>query len=31
MLLNIKYKDTLNLNTFVNKYTKYTDNSIDGG
>ena len=31
MLLNIKYKDTLNLNTFMNKYTKYSYNSIDKG
>ena len=29
MFLNIKYKDTLNLNIFVFKYTKYSDNSID--
>ena len=31
MFLNIKYKETLNLNTFVNKHTKYSDNSIDKG
>ena len=31
MLLNIKYKDNLNLNTFLNKYKKYSDNSIDKG
>ena len=31
MFLNIKYKDTLNLNIFVIKYTKYSDNSIDKG
>ena len=29
--MNIKYQDTLNLNTFINKYTKYSDNSIDKG
>ena len=29
MFLNIKYKDPLILNTFVIKYTKHTDNSID--
>ena len=29
MFLNIKYKDTLNLNTFVIKDIKYSDNSID--
>ena len=29
--LNIKYKDALNLNIFVIKYTKYSDNSIDKG
>ena len=31
MFLNIKYKGPLNLNTFVIKYTKYSDNSIDKG
>ena len=31
MFLNIKYKDPLNLSTFVIKYTKYNDNSIDKG
>ena len=31
MFLNIKYKDTLNMNTFVIKYTKLSDNSIDKG
>ena len=31
MFLNIKYKDALNLNIFVIKYTKYSDNSIDKG
>ena len=31
MFLNIKYKDPLNLKTFVIKYTKYSDNSIDEG
>ena len=29
MFLNIKYKDALNLNIFVIKYTKYCDNSTD--
>ena len=29
MFLNIKYKDILNLNTFVIQYTKYSDISID--
>ena len=31
MFLNIKYKDALNLNIFVIKCTKYSDNSIDKG
>ena len=31
MFLNIKYKDALNLNTFLIKYTMYNDNSIDKG
>ena len=31
MFLNIKYKNVLNLNIFVIKYTKYSDNSIDKG
>ena len=31
MFLNIKHKDPLNLNIFVIKYTKYSDNSIDKG
>ena len=31
MFLNIKYKDPLNLNTFVIKYTKCGENSIDEG
>ena len=31
MFLNIIYKDALNLNTFVIKDTKYSDNSIDKG
>ena len=31
MLLNNRYKDNLNLNTYFNKYTKYSDNSIDKG
>ena len=33
MFLNTKYalKDALNLNIFVIKYTKYSDNSIDKG
>ena len=31
MFLNIKHKDPLNLNTFVIKYTKCSDNSIYGG
>ena len=31
MFLNIIYKDVLNLNTFLTKYTKYSDNSIDKG
>ena len=31
MLLNIIYKDALNLNAFLIKYTKYNDNSIDKG
>ena len=30
MFLNIKYKDALNLKTFVVKYTN-SDNSIDKG
>ena len=29
MFFNTKYKDALNLNIFVIKYTKYSDNSID--
>ena len=29
MFLNIIIKDALNLNTFLIKYTKYSDNSID--
>ena len=29
MFFNIKYKDALNFNIFVIKYTKYSDNSID--
>ena len=28
MFLNIKYKSFLNLNTFVIKYTQYSDSSI---
>ena len=31
MFLNIKYKDALNLNIFVIKYTKHSDNSTDKG
>ena len=31
MFLNIKYKDVLNLNILVIKYTNYSDNSIDKG
>ena len=31
MFFNIKYKDALNLNIFVIKYTKYSDYSIDKG
>ena len=31
MFLDIKCKYVLNLNTFVIKYTKYSDNSIDKG
>ena len=31
MFFNIKYKDALNLNIFVIKYIKYSDNSIDKG
>ena len=34
MFFNIKYKDalnSLNLNIFVIKYRKYSDNSIDKG
>ena len=31
MFLKIKYKDALNLNIIVIKYTKYSDNSIDKG
>ena len=31
MFLNIKYKDALNLNIFVIKYTNYSDTSIDKG
>ena len=31
MFLNIKYKDALNLNTFLIKCTEYSDNSIDKG
>ena len=29
--MNIKYKDALNLNIYVIKYIKYSDNSIDKG
>ena len=31
MFLNIKYKDALNLNIFVIKYTEYSNNSINKG
>ena len=31
MFFNIKYKDALNLNIFVFKYTEYSDNSTDKG
>ena len=31
MFLNMKYKDALNLNTFLIKCTNYSDNSIDKG
>ena len=31
MFLNIIYKDALNSNIFIIKYTKYSDNSIDKG
>ena len=31
MFFKIKYKDALNLNIFVIKYTKYSDNSINKG
>ena len=31
MFLNIKYKDALNWNIFVIKYTNHSDNSIDEG
>ena len=29
MFLNIEYKDALNLNIFVIKYTNYSNNRID--
>ena len=31
MFFDIKYKDALNLNIFVIKHTKYSDNSIYKG
>ena len=31
MFLNIIYKDALNLNIFLIKYAKYSDNSVDEG
>ena len=31
MFLNIIYKDALNSNKFLIKYTKYDENSVDKG